>query len=298
MKADKEITAHLLACFCIVVWGGAMVSAKRLLEIISPQELLFWRFFLGYLTLWILLPKKMKLKEKKHEFYCILCGITGVTLYFLCQNMALTMTQASSISVIVSISPMFTAVINKLVNKKEKLVNTFILGFFVSIIGIVLVGFNGVYVWKPDILGDVLALVSAFVWAVYSVLIKKLEQYPPLIITRKCFFYGLISMLPVLAVTGFDTEKITQLVRFPAILHLIFMGCAASALCYGIWNKAFYILGVVKTNAYLYALPIVTIVFSTMFLQERISSSAVVGVLFTISGLLLSQLKFLKRIHT
>jgi Permeases of the drug/metabolite transporter (DMT) superfamily len=291
MKSDNKITAHLLAGFCVVVWGSAMVSTKMLLQLMTPQELLFWRFLLGYFTLWLLYPKRLRLKDKKHEMICFLCGFTGVTLYFLCQNVALTMTQASNISVIISISPMLTAILSKYISRTEQFGRNFMIGFLLSMLGIILVVFNRNAALQFNSTGDLLAVAAAMVWAVYSILISKLKEYPSLAITRKCFFYGLLSMLPVLVVTDFKPDVMLWVIRYPNIMHLLFMGCIASALCYGIWNKSFYSLGVVNTNAYLYALPVVTTLFSILFLNEKINLQAAIGILMTIAGLFLSQRK-------
>ena len=122
----------------------------------------------------------------------------------------------------------------------------------------------------------------------YSVFIKQLEKYPIVIITRKVFFYGLITMIPILLHTGieFSLEKIL----IPEVyLNLVYMGCVASAIGFIIWNRGVKILGSVKTSLYSYAIPIATVIFSVVFLQEVLTVQRIIGGVIVIIGLMISQ---------
>jgi len=56
----------------------------------------------------------------------------------------------------------------------------------------------------------VLAMVAALSWAVYALVLKRLNHtYSTLFITRKSFFYGVVTALPVLALTTEHTPLAT-----------------------------------------------------------------------------------------
>ena len=109
MSAQKTKAAgHLAAILTMLIWGTTFISTKVLLEDLSPLEILVLRFVAGYIFLWIIRPVPLKVGSLKQEGIMIAAGITGIGIYYLMENIALTLTQASNISVIVSIAPIFT----------------------------------------------------------------------------------------------------------------------------------------------------------------------------------------------
>ena len=105
-----KLFAHILAGFTAIVWGTTFISTKVLLESFQPIEILIYRFLIGYCILWLIRPKRLHFQGWKKEGWYLLAGMCGVTIYFLCENIALTMTQAGNASIIVSTAPMFTAI--------------------------------------------------------------------------------------------------------------------------------------------------------------------------------------------
>ena len=219
----------------------------------------------------------------------MVAGLCGVTLYFLFQNIALSYTLAANVSVLVSVAPLFTALVSRLI-LKEKLKAYFFLGFTVAIAGIILIAFNGSFILKLNPLGDLLSILAALVWAFYSVVIKKIsmQQSAMSIVTRKVFFYGLLFLLPVLPLFEFHFE-VERLAVLPNLLNLLFLGVVASALCYITWNVAVHLLGPVKTSVYIYMIPIITIIVSALVLHETITLVAGIGMALILSGMALSE---------
>ena len=237
-------------------------------------------------------PKKFKLLDRKQEWYFILAGITGVTLYFLLENIALTYTLASNVGVIVSINPFFTALFAHFFLKKEKLESRFFKGFLVAMIGILLINFNSSKVLMLNPIGDILAVFAAIVWAVYSTLIKKISEfkYNIILVTRKVFFYGIIFMIPALFIYDFKIN-LNRFSELNNLLNIIFLGIGASALCFGTWNYCVKVLGVVKTSVYIYLVPIVTLLTSAIILREKITFLSLLGTIVTLGGLVILEKK-------
>src|SRR5690606_18410046 len=109
----------------------------------TPIEILFFRFIMGFVALMIVFPHRMKVKDKKHELYIIAAGLTGITLYYLLENIALTYTMASNVGVISSLATFFTAIVAYLFLKEEPLRVNFFIGFILAMIGLALISFNG-----------------------------------------------------------------------------------------------------------------------------------------------------------
>lgn len=294
MGSQKQILGHLAALFTIFVWGITFISTKVLLVSFTPVEIMFYRLTLAVLALFIVSPpslawSKLNRHTLRDEWKIMAAGLCGVTLYFLCQNIALSYTLAANVSVLVSVAPLFIALASRAV-LNEKLKANFFLGFTVAMAGIILIAFNGSIVLKLNPLGDLLSILAALVWAFYSVLIKKIstQQNAMLAVTRKVLFYGLLFVLPVLPLFEFRLG-LERLVVLPNLFNLLFLGVGASALCYVTWNYAVHLLGPVKASVYIYVIPVVTVAASALVLHETFTLAAGVGMALILTGMALSE---------
>lgn len=155
--------------------------------------------------------------------------------------------------------------------------------------GICLISFNGSAL-ELDLRGDLLALLAAFVWACYALLTRKISAlgHPTVLTTRRTFFYGLVFMLPALAVSGVRLEP-ARLADPVNLGNLLFLGLGASALCFVTWNFAVKVLGAVKTSVYIYLVPVITVAASVLILREPFTWMTGAGTALTLIGLLLSE---------
>lgn len=291
MKKDSSLKGHLLALFSVFVWGTTFIATKILLEAFEPVDILFYRFLIGYIMLWIIHPHTFKTENKKDEFLLFLSGASGVTIYFLCENFALTYTYASNVSILVATAPFITGLLARIF-LKEPLKRSFVVGFLLSILGIVLITTNGSIVLHLNPLGDLLALGAAICWAVYSlttVLVHK-PAYSSIAVTRRIFFYGLITMIPAMAFCGYEFNP-DALLQSTSIGLFLFLGLIASGLCYITWNKSLDILGAVKSSVYIYLVPVVTLIFSFFILEEKLNAISLCGCVLILAGLVLSERK-------
>lgn len=291
MKQTKS-AGHLAALFTILVWGTTFISTKVLLADFQPVEILFFRFVLGLVALLAADPRPLKGTTAKQELIFAAAGLCGVCLYYLLENVALTYTMASNVGVIISVAPCFTALLSRLfLRQEEKLGVRFFAGFGVAMAGIVLVSLNGSALQLNPV-GDLLALLAAFLWACYSILTKKIAGFGfrTILTTRRVFCYGILFMVPALFLFGFRLD----LGRFanPAyLLNILFLGLGASALCFVTWNAAVKLLGAVKTSVYIYLVPVITVAASILILQEPFTWMTAAGTALTLAGLLLSESK-------
>ena len=283
---------HVSAFITILVWGTAFISTRILLSDFQPIEIIFYRFSLGLLVLMIAYPRRLKGTAKKEELMFAAAGLCGITLYFLLEKIALTFTAASNVGVIVSVTPFFTALLANwlLGNEKPKL--NFFIGFITAITGIFLISYNGVTVLEINPIGDILALSAAIVFAVYSILLRKIGQfgYNTIQTTRRIFCYGLVLLAPLLLLFQFEFG-LERFARSANTFNILFLGLGASALCFVTWNLAVRILGAVKTSIYIYLVPVITVVTSVIVLGERITWMSALGTILTLAGLFISENK-------
>ena len=287
---SRKSAGHLAALFTIIIWGTTFISTKVLLTDFKPVEILFLRFIMGYLALFLVCPRRLKTVDRGQEMTFVLAGLCGICLYYLLENVALTYTMASNVGVIISVAPFFTAILSRLFLKSEgKLRANFFIGFVVAMAGVALISFNGSEM-ELNPVGDILAVFAAFVWACYSILTRKISSfgYPVILTTRRTFFYGILFMVPALFFFEFriDPERFADMTY---LLNILYLGLGASALCFVTWNLAVKTLGAVKTSVYIYMVPVITVVTSVLVLKEPVTWISVVGTVMAVAGLFLSE---------
>jgi len=289
---NKDSFGHVLALITILIWGTTFISTKILLITFTAEEILAYRFFTAFLILLAIYPKNFKVLKIKEEILFCLLGITGVSFYFWTENLALKYTYASNVGLILSAIPIFTALLAHFTRKDEKITFNLILGFIVAMLGIFIVIYNG-KAMKLNSLGDFMAIISAILFSIYSILIKKVSyKYNQLFVVRKTFFYGILTMLPIMFVSKVHMIKVSNL-NMEIVLNMLFLSVFASVLCFVMWNKAISLIGSVKTTNYIYFVPLITILSSAIFLKEKISLLMLIGGVLIITGVFINQSKWL-----
>jgi drug/metabolite transporter (DMT)-like permease len=225
----------------------------------------------------------------RDEALMLLLGVSGGSLYFLLENSALLYTQASNVAIIIAATPLLTTLAVHLTNRKEK-ISKRLYGFsLLSLSGVALVVFNGEFILKLNPLGDLLTLGASVMWVIYSIVMAKVEgKYDSLMITRKVFFYGVLTLLPYFAIEPFEVTL--EMISRPIVIgNLLFLGLLASLICYWTWNVSLIKLGAVRSTNYLYINPIVAMITSYLVLNEHITPLAIIGTVLILTGMYLAQ---------
>lgn len=276
---------HIIALTAIAIWGTTFISTKLLLAAgLAPSDIFFYRFLLAYTVLCSFFHKQLFARNWKDELTLAGCGICGGSLYFITENSALQITLASNVSLIICTAPLFTSILSHALIKGERMNRNLIIGSAIAMIGVAFVVFNGSFVLQINPLGDILTIAAALTWGFYNILLRKIDnRYPTLFITRKVFFYGILTMLPIFI---FSPLQISPSILFtPTVIgNISFLGLIASLCCYALFNTAVKHIGSVKTNNYLYITPIVTLITSAAVLDEPITLVAILGTMLILGG--------------
>lgn len=287
--------AHLVAIATILVWSFTFISTKVLLQSFLPVEILFIRFLMGFAALWLIHPHVLRLQKRSHEWLFVAAGASGVTLYYLLENVALVYTTASNVGVIVSAAPLFVAIIARAVGReKDALGPRFLAGFAIAITGIALISFRdqGTEVATFGPLGDLLGVGAAVAWGVYSNVLNRISElgYQTIPATRRLFMWGLLFMVPMLPIMGAQPD-LTRLADPVNLGNLLFLGLGASAGCFVTWNYALSKLGATRASVYIYLTPVITVLASVAILGEPMTWVIALGTILTLVGLFVSSWK-------
>ncbi len=281
---QSKLICYLVAVLVIAVWSITFVSTKVLLRALSPEEIVFYRYLLAYAALLVAYPKFHKSAGWREELLFVGAGLFGGTLYFMAENYALKFSMASNVGLLVATSPMLTALAARWLTPEARFSRGLLIGFGAAFAGAFLVIFNGHFILKISPLGDALALMAAVSWALYSILVQKIgARYSGVYVTRKVFFYSLLTMTPVLALGDFRRD-LTPLCNPAVVLNLLFLGIVASSLCFLAWSKVIWRLGAVTVNNFLYLVPFITMLAAALILGEIITPVALTGGLLILTG--------------
>ncbi|MDR1526890.1 MAG: DMT family transporter [Dysgonamonadaceae bacterium] len=276
---------HVIAILCVLIWGTTFVSTKVLLNNgLNPSSIFFYRFLLAYLVIVFIAPKRLWADNWKDELLLLCLGLTGGSIYFLVENTALEYTLVSNVALLVCTTPLLTIVLSHWFVKGERLRKRVLYGSLLALAGVVCVIYNGNFVLKTHPIGDILSLIASLMWAIYTIILKRLDhRYPVMFLTRKIFFYGLLTILPVFCCSPLIGD--TKILFRPVVTgNLLFLGLFASMLCYVLWNNTIKYLGTIRSSNYLYFNPIVSLITSAIVIHERITLIALVGAALVLSG--------------
>lgn len=283
---SPKLVYHLAALLIVLAWGVSFVSTKVLLDNgLRPAEIYIYRFLLAYLLVLCVCHKRLFSNSLRDELLFATCGLCGGSIYFIAENTALEYTLVSNVSLITAISPLLTTFLIGMIYKSERPSKGIYIGSIVALIGVACVIFNSSFVVKMNPIGDLLSFAAALSWAVYSLVLRKLNAlYSIMFISRKTFFYGVLTALPYML----TEPQITS----PAVLlqadvwpHMLFLGVFASMIAYVIWAQSVKHLGAITASNYIYLQPIVTLIASVIILSETITIVGYLGCALILGGL-------------
>lgn len=292
-KQIHNIWVHVAAAIAVAAWGLSFINTKVLLDNgFTPVQVYVFRCVIAYLLLLAFSFKNLLAINWRHELQFLLCGICGGSLYFVAENAALLYTSVTNVSLITATSPLINALLVMMLYKDDKPSRGFVIGSVVAMAGVAMVILGSssaegetVSAAEHGLLGDALSLLAAVCWSVYAILLRNLQAfYSAIVVTRKTFFYGLLTAVPFLLL---EPSKITLATfTLPQVwINLLVLSVFASSLAFLIWAWVIRRIGAVKAGNYLYVQPIVTLIFGYLILQQHTSVISCIGCVVTIVGI-------------
>ena len=293
MTRNSNIFYHLVAFLTVAIWGTTFVATKVLmLNGLSPAQIFTLRFSIAYVLMLCFNHRRFLADSWKDEAKMALLGITGGSLYFYSENEAMNFTTTTNTSLIVCSCPLYATLLVRMVYKDSSRIHIVqLLGSLLAFVGMIIVVLNGRFVLHLSPVGDALAFTACMCWAIYSLLMKSVSNhYGAAFITRKVFFYGVLTILPYyLFIPGFPPMEV--FIRPQVFGNLLFLGCLASMICFLTWNWCISKLGTVKATNWVYFNPITTMIFASWVLNEKITPYFLVGATCILLGMYVTDKK-------
>ncbi|BAI80100.1 conserved hypothetical protein [Deferribacter desulfuricans SSM1] len=281
--------AYILLSLSALFWAGNFVIGKWVSTSIPPVALVFWRWVVAFL---ILLP--FTLKKLIHQKDIIkdnlklltVFGFLGVTLFNTLIYKAMHYTTAINALLINSFVPILIFIISFFLHKlKAKKLQ--ILGAIISLIGVAIIITHGdlTSILKLKINpGDLLVLLAALSWALYSVLLKNLDnRLNPLVFLETIIFIGLIFLLPIYLASNKYFE-----LNYKNIIVILYVGLFASVLAFICWNRGIREVGANKGGNFVHLMPVFGTIMSVFLLGEHFYTYHIIAIVLVFSGILLN----------
>jgi drug/metabolite transporter (DMT)-like permease len=279
----------LSALFAVIIWGGTFIATKIALKEVSPATIVWIRFGIGVIVLGITVfaRKQFALPAKSDLAYLALLGFIGVTFHQWLQATGLQTARATTTAWIVATIPVFTALLGWMV-LKEKMGWVRVSGIVIAALGVLLIvsegNLNSLFNGETGTIGDLLILISAVNWAVYTILSRReLARHPA---ARMMFYVMLFGWLfSCIWIFGFG-PGLTELPRLTASgwTSILILGIFGSGLAYIAWYDALQEIPASQLGVFINIEPLVTTLLAVPMLNEPITFLTLLGGAIIILG--------------
>jgi drug/metabolite transporter (DMT)-like permease len=275
-----------------VIWAVNFSVVKYALADFSPLSFTVVRFALaaGFLFLIMRGTGASFSLERRDRGPVIRLGFIGITLYNLLFMYGLKYTTASNSALFISLSPLFAALILAL-SEKTGIRFPAAAGLLLSTVGVYLIirsNSDGISFSRHDILGDVLTLFAAVLWALYTIRARPLlKKYAPIKITAYSMAAGALMLLPIGA-----SDLVSQpwrAISWKSWGAFCFSTFISAGVAFTWWYDGVKRIGVTRTVVYHYLVPFIAVLFAALFLRERITLFQVIGGAMILAGVYLVQ---------
>ncbi len=292
--------AYLFLILATIFWSGNFIVGKAasIFEI-PPFSLNFYRWLFASLILLPFTLKELIVKKnyilKNLGFFFIL-GITSITIFNSIVYYSLYHTQVISGVLMISTIPVWIIFIGSIF-KIEK-TNIFqIIGVALSLTGVIFI------ITKADLdlirnmnfnKGDLTMVIAMLSWAIYSTLLKKKNyEISQITLLQVVIIAGLIFLIPIyiIEMSLGNLIKLEKQFFLTLIYVVLFPGLAS----FFFWIKGIAYIGANRAGVFLHLMPIFGAIMAMIIFDEKFMFYHILGAIFIVSGITLSNKKFIKK---
>jgi drug/metabolite transporter (DMT)-like permease len=289
---NKNLVITFILVLVSFVWAGSFIVVDITTKEMDPIDLGFLRFLVAtpLMILLVIIRKKPLLLPKKELPWLIILGLTGVTLLYLLQFLGIHFTNAPTAAVLINTNVIFIAILSNLF-LHETLTIRRVAGITLSFIGVFVIMFSDISKQALSFdnlffIGSILMLLSAFCWALYSFVGKRLlKTYDEFVITTYAFGLGTLFYLPFVVLHLGPVLQQTSLNGWLAVLYLALI---CTLFGYLGWYYALKRIDASKAAVFLNLIPLFTILIS-FFLGTSLTWFFLLGAALILYGVYITQ---------
>ncbi|MBI5936119.1 MAG: DMT family transporter [Chloroflexi bacterium] len=277
------------ALFSVVIWGATFVATKIALTEVSPATIIWIRFGIGVLILGatVLARRQFAIPAASDLGMLALLGFVGVTFHQWLQATGLQTTRATNTAWIVATIPVFTALLGWLF-LKEKMGWFRVGGIAVAAFGVLLIVSDGnlasLFTGGFGAIGDLLILISALNWAVYTILSRReLARHPAARMMFYVMLFGWLFTCIWIFTIGPGLGEIPAL-TFKGWMAILALGIFGSGFAYIAWYDALQEIPASQLGVFINIEPLITTILAAWMINEPITLITLIGGAIIIFG--------------
>jgi drug/metabolite transporter (DMT)-like permease len=288
---NRRVLGALCAFAAAAIWGGMYVVTKVVLDVVPPATLLVVRYGVALpVLLGAFLIQRDRWIARRDLGSIAIVAFVGFGVSLLAQFGGTQLSTAAAGSVITSATPAFIILfawpLLREVPSAAKLA-----GLALATAGVLVVSLAGdrsiTQQSRDPLLGNLLLIVAAVTWALYTVLARRATQrYSVLAVTMAVTALGIPIVAPVMAIE-LQTRSIGALTA-GVIAGILYVGIGSTAIAFYLWNKSFELLDAATASLFFFAQPVVGTLLSALFLHEPLGLSFFAGAALILFGVLLA----------
>jgi drug/metabolite transporter (DMT)-like permease len=278
------------------------VFGKPLLEALPPFGINLVRWVLACM---VLVPLTLALEGRfprpaRHQWVGLaVMALTGVVLFNALVYLSLRYTTSTNAALINSVTPILTMVLAAAFGL-DRLTGRRLAGAFVSLVGVSWIVSQGSLEALIELSfnrGDLIMLVAALAWAIYTILLNRVRGALSPLATLTIL--ALIALLPLSVIGGYELVSnpigpITPVV----IVGLVYVSVLASVAAFMAWSMGIEGIGAARGSIFLNLIPMFTAVIAMLTLGERVGLVQLIGGLLVIGGVTLASSRGWQRADT
>lgn len=287
----KQLFGAICLTLAAAIWGGVYVVSKVVLEVIPPFTLLILRFGIALVVLGTFVVARKEYIPKKEYPLLMAIAFVGVTISIAAQFLGTKLSTAHMGALITSASPAFIAIFAVWL-LKERIQWQQTAGILLATFGVLIViGIPNEADAETSMIGNVILLVAALSWGLYTVLSKKATQrYSSLAVTTYAALFGLIFSCPLM-VWELSVTPVSWTWSWQTWLGVLYIGIISTAGAFYLWNKGFEMMHAGSGAGFFFVQPIVGAFLGWLLLGEHLGVGFFIGACFIFLGVMLSNLQ-------
>jgi drug/metabolite transporter (DMT)-like permease len=292
MRDRQAAWAALLLSVAVLCWAGNFVIGRAVYADIPPVSLAFWRWGVAVL---VLLPMAGPVAWRHRrviwrEWRLLgMLAVLGAVLFHICVYSGLRTTTATNGAILQAVVPVVMPLFSWLV-LRAPLFRLQAAGILVSFVGVAAIVLRGAPAAITEIAftpGDLWLLAAVPIWALYSVLLRRLPtDLPGLAMLMAIAAIGLVMLAPLYLVEVAHVGGFA--VTVDSVLAVLYVGVFASVVAYVCWNRGVHVIGPNSAGLFLHLMPVFTTILAVMLLGERLYAYHAAGIALVAAGIVLS----------
>ena len=274
MRASPPTTAYLLLVLAALCWGGNFVLGRAMHAEIPPIAFNFWRWVVAVA---VLAPFAARPAFRHRDLIranwrvILMLALLGITVFNTLAYTALSLTTAVNAALIMASLPVVITVLSFAIYG-ERVARRQAVGVGLSLLGVAVIVLRGdasALATLEVAAGDLWMVAGAFVWALYSVLLRERPAaLPQLPFMFAMAVTGVVFLAPLYAAEAWMRGPIA--VTAETLASLAYVGVFASVIAYMAWNRGVADLGAGKAGHLTHLMPVFAPILGVVLLGQSL----------------------------